>query len=58
MKQVTMFVILVLLAISVGTAQDDAAVKRTAAEQPEVSRDTATDDAPQTSPLDELEWIG
>ena len=57
MKQITMFVILVLLAISVGTAQDDAAVKRTAAEQPEVSADAATDAAAQTAPLDELDWM-
>lgn len=57
MKQVAMFMILVLLAISIGTAQDNAAVERTAAEQPEVSGDAATDDARQTSPLKELEWM-
>ena len=57
MKQIAMSVILVLLVLSIGTAQDDAAVERTAAEQPEVSRDAATDDARQTSPLGELGWM-
>ncbi|MHC4178854.1 MAG: hypothetical protein ACYSWU_15185 [Planctomycetota bacterium] len=57
MKQVATFMILVLLAISIGVAQDPAAVKRTAAEQPKVSENAATDDAPQTVPLDELEWM-
>ena len=37
MKQVAMFMMLVLLAISIGVAQDDAAVERTAAEKPEVA---------------------
>ena len=57
MKQIAMSVILVLFVMSIGTAQDDAAVKPTAAEQPEVPGDASTDDARQTSPLDELEWM-
>ena len=57
MKQIAMFVILVLLVISIGVAQDNAAVERTAAEQPDMAVDVATDDVEQTSPLDELEWM-
>lgn len=57
MKQIAMSVILVLFVMSIGTAQDDAAVKPTATEQPEVPGDASTDDARQTSLLDELEWM-
>ena len=56
MKQIAISVSLILVVMSIGTAQD-AAVVRPAAEQPEVSRDAATNDARQTSPLDELEWM-
>lgn len=57
MRQFAMFATLVLLVASIGVAQDGAAVKPTAAEQPEVSRDAAPDDARQTSLLEELEWM-
>jgi len=57
MKQVAMFMILVLLAISMGMAQDDAAVEPAAAERPEAAAEAATDDDAQSSPLDELAWM-
>jgi len=57
MKQVAMSMILVLLAISMGMAQDDAAIEPAAAEHPEAAAEVATDDAAQTSPLDELAWM-
>ena len=57
MRQVAMLKILLLLAISIAVAQDDAAVERTAAEQPEVSVEAAPDDAEQVSPLEELDWM-
>ena len=53
MKQVAMLMMLFLLAISSGTAQDDAAVEETAAEQPDVSVDAVADDAGPASPLEE-----
>ena len=57
MKQVAMLIMLFLLAISSGTAQDDAAVETTAAEQPDVSVDVVADEAGPTSPLEELDWM-
>jgi hypothetical protein len=57
MRQVAMLMILLLLAISIGTAQDNAAAEETAAEQPDVSVDAATDDAGAASPLEELDWM-
>jgi hypothetical protein len=57
MKQRALFSPLVLLVTSMGMAQDDAAVKGTAAEQTEVKGDAAAIDAPQTSPLEELDWM-
>jgi hypothetical protein len=57
MKQVAMSMILVLLAVSMGMAQEDAAVDAAAAEQPEAAAEAATDDAAQSSPLDELAWM-
>ena len=57
MRQVAMLMILLLLAISIGTAQDNAAAEETAAEQPDVSADAATDDAGAASPLEELDWM-
>ena len=56
MKQIVMSVILVLLVMSMGMAQDKAAVEQTAAE-PTAATAEATDDAPQTSPLEELDWM-
>jgi hypothetical protein len=53
MKQIAMSVILVLLVMSVGMAQDNAPVEQAAAEP--IAE--ATDDAPQTSPLEELDWM-
>jgi len=55
MKQVAMSLVLVLLAISTGMAQD-AAAEPAVAEQPDAA-EAATDDAVQTSPLDELAWM-
>ena len=57
MRQVAMLMILLLLAISIGTAQDNAAVKQTTAEQPDVSVDAAADDAAPASSLEELDWM-
>jgi len=57
MRQVAMLMILLLLAISIGTAQDNAAAEETAAEQPDVSADAATDHAGAASPLEELDWM-
>ena len=57
MRQVVVLMILVLLAISIGTAQDNAAVEETAAEQPDVSVDAAADDASPASPLEVLDWM-
>jgi hypothetical protein len=57
MKQVLVFMTLILLAISMGVAQDDAAVEGTAAEQPEVAGAAATVDTPQASPLSKLGWM-
>lgn len=57
MRQVALLMILLLFAISIGVAQDDAAVERTAAEQPEVSVEAAPGDAEQASPLEELDWM-
>ena len=57
MKQVAMLMMLFLLAISSGTAQDDAAVEKTAAEQPDVSVDVVADEAGPASPLEELDWM-
>ena len=56
MKQAAMSMIPILLAISMGTGQDNAAAEKTAAEQTTAAEE-ATSDAPQTSPLDELEWM-
>jgi len=53
MKQIAMFVSLVLLAGPAGMAQDNAAAQSTAAE----ATAEATDDAPQTPPLEELDWM-
>jgi hypothetical protein len=55
MKQIAMSVILVLLVMSIGMAQDSAAVDKTADEQTAVAGE-ATVDA-QTSPLEELDWM-
>jgi len=55
MKQVAMSLVLVLLAVSTGMAQD-AAAEPAVAEQPDAA-EAATDDAVQTSPLDELAWM-
>ena len=57
MKQVAILMMLFLLAISSGTAQDDAAVEETAAEQPDVSVDVVADEAGTASPLEELDWM-
>ena len=57
MKQVAMLMMLFLLAISSGTAQDDAAVDERAAEQPGMSMDTAADDAGPAPPLEVLDWL-
>ena len=57
MKQVLVFMTLILLAISMGVAQDDAVVKQTAAEQPKAAGIAATAVVPQGSPLDELAWM-
>jgi hypothetical protein len=56
MKQISMSMILVLFFMSIGMAQDEAAVEPTA-EQPEVADSAASVDVPQTSPLDELGWM-
>jgi hypothetical protein len=53
MRQIVMSVILVLLVMSMGMAQDNASVEQTAAEPAA----EATEDAPQTSPLEELDWM-
>jgi len=59
MKQTGVFAILVLLVTSIGVAQDKAAVKDTAAAQPEAAAaaKAAPADAPQTSPLEDLDWM-
>jgi hypothetical protein len=57
MKKVAMVIVLFLLAISSGTAQDGAAVEETAAEQPDVSVDVVADEAGPASPLEELDWM-
>jgi hypothetical protein len=57
MKQVAMLMMLFLLAISSGTAQDDAAVDERAAEQPGMSMDAAADDAGPAPPLEVLDWL-
>ena len=57
MRQVATLMVLLLLAISIGTAQDNAAVEETAAEQPDVSVGTAADDASPASPLEVLDWM-
>jgi hypothetical protein len=57
MKQAVMLLILILLAVSIGVAQDDAAGQRPTAERPKAAVDVATADAPQASPLNELEWM-
>ena len=56
MKQLAMFSPLVLLVAPIGVAQD-AAVQGTAAEQAEAKGEAAAVDAPQTSPLEELDWM-
>ena len=56
MKQISMSMILVLFFMSIGMAQDDAAVEPTA-KQPEVADSAASVDVPQTSPLEELGWM-
>ena len=57
MKRIVMSIALVLLVLSIGMTQDEAAGERTAAEQPEAARNAAADDVAQTSPLDELDWL-
>jgi len=57
MRQFAMLMILLLLAISIGTAQDNAAAEETAAEQPDVLVDSAADNASPASPLEELDWM-
>jgi hypothetical protein len=57
MKQLAMLTILALLAGSAGIAQENAAVDRTAAETPAAAKAAATDDAAETSPLEELDWM-
>ena len=54
MKQIAMPVIIVLFAISIGVAQDDAAAQPAAAEVPEAP---TADDAEQASPLEVLDWM-
>ena len=56
MKQISMSMILVLFFMSIGMAQDEAAIEPTA-EQPEVADSAASVDVPQTSPLEELGWM-
>ena len=56
MKHIAMSMILVLFLMSIGMAQDEAAIEPTA-EQPEVADSEASVDAPQTAPLDELAWM-
>jgi hypothetical protein len=51
-----MSVILVLLLMSSGMAQDNTAAPQTAEEQP-AAIEEAADDAPVTSPLEELDWM-
>ena len=57
MKHSAIFTILLLLAVSIGTARDEVAVETAAAEQPGVPVDTASNDAEQTSPLEVLDWM-
>ncbi len=57
MKQILMFPILGLLVLSIGAAEDNAAVEATAAGEPQGQGDARTDDAGQISPLDELDWM-
>ena len=57
MRQVAVLMILLLLAISIGTAQDNAAVEQTATEQPDAPADAAADDASPASPLEALDWM-
>jgi hypothetical protein len=56
MKQIAMSAILVLWVMSIGMAQDNAAVEQTAAE-PTAAGGETTEGAPRTSPLDELGWM-
>lgn len=57
MKQTATFLVSVLVAISPGVAQDDAAVGPAAADEPQVGTDVTAGNAGQTSALDELEWM-
>ena len=57
MKQLAMCAPLVLLVTSMGMAQDNAAVEGTAAEQAEAKGEAVAVDAPQTSPLEDLDWM-
>ena len=57
MRQVAVLMILLLLAISIGTAQDNAAVEQTATEQPDAPVDAAADDVSPASPLEVLDWM-
>ena len=57
MKHSIMFSMFVLLAVSIGAAQDEPAAEPTAAEQPDAPVDAATEDASQISPLEELGWM-
>lgn len=57
MKQIATLPILGLLALSIGAAEDNAAVEATAAGEPQGQRDARTDDAGQISSLEELDWM-
>ena len=57
MKRIFSFLTLVLLAVSMGLAQDDTAVEPAAVESVEVHQNAAKDAPESTSPLDQLDWM-
>jgi hypothetical protein len=57
MKQIATSLVLVLLVISSGAAQDGASVKEIASEEPKAQTGAATADAAEISPLKELDWM-
>ena len=61
MKQISISLVLVLLVVLSGMAQDDASVQEAVSEEPKTQTDAANDaataEAAQISPLQELDWM-